>query len=115
MPPRQQQRAAAAPVRLSTGAYALHALAALLLLALFAVGLAGLLIIMDGEGKNALSRTVYAEHWRWLISKNAFFQPFAVNFGAIGFGYCVSKLLSHHRAAAAAPAAAAGAPAKKRE
>lgn len=31
-----------------------------------------------------MSQTEFADFWRWLVQKNAFFQPFTVNFGAIG-------------------------------
>jgi hypothetical protein len=40
----------------------------------------------DTEGIGALAQTEFAKHWKWLINKNAFFQPFMVNFGAIGEG-----------------------------
>jgi hypothetical protein len=127
MPPRQAQQQPAA-ARLAPLQYVLHALGAPLLLLMFAVGLAGLFVIMgeqwriacpsrcsmtrragpwsvhmrhptpaptanpwlrverpaDTEGTGALAQTEFAKHWKWLINKNAFFQPFMVNFGAIG-------------------------------
>lgn len=42
----------------------------------------------DEGGSKPLSQTAFAANWRWLIGKNAFFQPFAVNFGAIGASAC---------------------------
>lgn len=38
----------------------------------------------DPEGVKPVSQTAFAQRWRWLIQKNLFFQPFAVNFGGIG-------------------------------
>ena len=45
----------------------------------------------DREGKYALSHSAFAEHWRWLIGKNPFVQPFSVNFGAIGARCALSR------------------------
>lgn len=70
----------------------------------------------DDENELSISKTDFADRWRWLIAKNAFVQPFAVNFGLIGAGYCVSKLLGHHRRRRQQPeddAAAAAAAAKR--
>jgi hypothetical protein len=43
----------------------------------------------DPQGERPLSHTPFAQHWRWLVGKNAFVQPFTVNFGLIGACVCV--------------------------
>ncbi|KAI8477496.1 MAG: hypothetical protein J3K34DRAFT_515821 [Monoraphidium minutum] len=77
--------------------YALCALGVPLMAVMFAFGILGLIVMMDPQGTGSVSQTQFAQQWKWLVNKNLFFQPFAVNFGAIGLIFCISRLVSHHK------------------
>lgn len=62
------------------------------------VALVGLVVVWDHERKLAVSNTDFADLWRRAVQHNPFVQAFMLNFGAIGFGYSIVRLLEHRKA-----------------
>eukprot|EP00882_Tetradesmus_deserticola_P021649 GHRQ01023436.1.p1 GENE.GHRQ01023436.1~~GHRQ01023436.1.p1 ORF type:complete len:169 (+),score=14.39 GHRQ01023436.1:148-654(+) len=62
------------------------------------VGIVGICVVMDTDQKSALAKTHFALLWRRAVQHNPFIQAFMLNFGAIGFGYSLVRLLEHRKA-----------------
>lgn len=64
-------------------------------LILFALGLAGMTILMDENRGNRLSRTRAADLYRKMISVNPLFAGLFVNGGLLGMLFCYTKIRDH--------------------
>jgi hypothetical protein len=101
----------ASPARpLTPRARLLLMLALPLCVAGFTLGAAGLVVLIapDGAPEWLSPDSSFAAHWRVVLHKNMFVQPFLFNFGAIATLGCAMRLAEGFKADQQQAAAAAG-------